>query len=157
MSLGALIFAYWPVREEVADAGDRWGSVVEYPTDLVAAFVTTSYIIAGWAGFLLGLGGLVGLYAAAKYRRPLALYMGLAWLLPLLIDWAMGTMSQPRAYVFLLLPLALLCAHGAATYLSSPCHLAVVAAVILAPQAWLYFQRLAMRDCSFSSSGDQKR
>ena len=144
-TLGALIFAYWPMREEVADAGDRWGSVVECPTDLVAAFAAnTSYIVTGWAGFLLGLGGLVGLYAAAKYHRPLAIYTGLAWLLPLLIGWAMGTVGQPRAYVFLLLPLALLCAHGAATYLSSLRHLAIVAAVILAPQAWIDFQRFAV-------------
>ena len=82
-TLGALIFAYWPMLEEVAVAGDRWGVAVEHPADLVAAFAAAaSYLVAGWAGVLLGLGGLVGLYAAAKYRRSLALYTGLAWLLP---------------------------------------------------------------------------
>ena len=82
-TLGALIFAYWPMREEVAVAGDRWGVAVEHPADLVAACAAAaSYLVAGWAGVLLGVGGLVGLYAAAKYRRSLALYTGLAWLLP---------------------------------------------------------------------------
>ena len=82
-TLGALIFAYWPMREEFAVAGDRWGMAVEHPADLVAACAAAaSYLVAGWAGVLLGLGGLVGLYAAAKYRRSLALYTGLAWLLP---------------------------------------------------------------------------
>ena len=77
------IFSYWPMREEVAVAGDRWGVAVEHPADLVAAFAAAaSYLVAGWAGVLLGLGGLVGLYAAAKYRRSLALYTDLAWLLP---------------------------------------------------------------------------
>ena len=82
-TLGALIFAYWPMREEVAVAGDRWSVAVEHPADLVAACAAAaSYLVAGWAGVLLGVGGLVGLYAAAKYRRSLALYTGLAWLLP---------------------------------------------------------------------------
>ena len=49
---------------------------------MAACEAAASYLVAGWAGVLLGLSGIVGLYAAAKYRRSLALYTGLAWLLP---------------------------------------------------------------------------
>ena len=49
---------------------------------MAACEAAASYLVAGWAGVLLGLSGIVGLYAAAKCRRSLALYTGLAWLLP---------------------------------------------------------------------------
>ena len=73
----------------LADAGGsccRWRPLERSgraSADLVAACeAAASYLVAGWVGVLLGLSGLVGLYAAAKYRRSLALYTGRARLLP---------------------------------------------------------------------------
>ena len=106
--------AYWPIRAELLRAGSRWGvDVSGDPLRLLEVFGEATALCAGgkW-GILSGLMALFGLGVAARNRRLLAGYAGLAWAVPFFLGWSAGIAGQSRTYLFLLVPFVLLAACG---------------------------------------------
>jgi uncharacterized membrane protein len=113
-SQAVIVLVYLPIRAELERAGGRWG--IDVWEDLLAlpgVFVDTARIwIGGAEGIIPAVAALSGVLLAVRRRRDVALYFGLAWMVPLLAAVVMGVSGQPRSYLYLLPTFVLAATYG---------------------------------------------
>ena len=136
------VLAYWPIREQLAGAGQEWGvgtggTIVERLVALVGVVKATAVRCAGGLeGGVAGLLALSGVVHAVLRRRTVGLHLIMVWSVPFLVALIVGIAGQPRTYLFLLPSFVLAAAYMATLGIESTRLRQALVAVMLAGLLW---------------------